>query len=174
MVKNKVQLITYPDSLGGNLKALKSNLDTYFPNLFEGGIHILPPYPSSGDRGFAPLTYFEIDPQFGDWEDVRNLAEDYDILLDIMVNHISQKSPYFQDFLKNGRDSQYADYFLTLEKSGKMVRQFNLISIKCSCVAKYRIQSSLLKRLVKSKKFGQLSVKQPHLNKLTWMYIQSK
>lgn len=116
MVKNKVQLITYPDSLGGNLKALKSNLDTYFPNLFEGGIHILPPYPSSGDRGFAPLTYFEIDPQFGDWEDVRNLAEDYDILLDIMVNHISQKSPYFQDFLKNGRDSQYADYFLTLEK----------------------------------------------------------
>ena len=63
MVKNKVQLITYPDSLGGNLKALKSNLDTYFPNLFEGGIHILPPYPSSGDRGFAPLTYFEIDPQ---------------------------------------------------------------------------------------------------------------
>lgn len=43
MVKNKVQLITYPDSLGGNLKALKSNLDTYFPNLFEGGIHILPP-----------------------------------------------------------------------------------------------------------------------------------
>lgn len=27
MVKNKVQLITYPDSLGGNLKALKS--DTY-------------------------------------------------------------------------------------------------------------------------------------------------
>lgn len=116
MVKNKVQLITYPDSLGGNLKALKSNLDTYFPNLFEGGIHILPPYPSSGDRGFAPLTYFEIDPQFGDWEDVRNLAEDYDILLDIMVNHISQKSPYCQDFLKNGRDSQYADYFLTLEK----------------------------------------------------------
>ena len=60
MVKNKVQLITYPDSLGGNLKALKSNLDTYFPNLFEGGIHILPPYPSSGDRGFAPLTYFEL------------------------------------------------------------------------------------------------------------------
>ena len=47
---------------------------------------------------------------------MRNLAEDYDILLDIMVNHISQKSPYFQDFLKNGRDSQYADYFLTLEK----------------------------------------------------------
>lgn len=116
MVKNKVQLITYPDSLGGDLKALKVNLDTYFPNLFEGGIHILPPYPSSGDRGFAPLTYFEIDPTFGSWEDVRELAKDYDILLDVMVNHISQKSPYFQDFLKNGRDSKYADYFLTLEK----------------------------------------------------------
>lgn len=119
MVKNKVQLITYPDSLGGDLKALKHHLDTYFPKVFEGGIHILPPYPSSGDRGFAPLTYFEIDPKFGDWSDIKDLAEDYDLLLDIMVNHISQQSPYFQDFLKNGRDSQYADYFLTLEKIWK-------------------------------------------------------
>lgn len=119
MPKNKVQLITYPDSMGGNLKELKTNLDHYFPGVFEGGIHILPPYPSSGDRGFAPLTYFEIDPKFGDWPDIQALAEDYDLLLDIMVNHISQKSPYFQDFLKNGRASRYADYFLTLEKIWK-------------------------------------------------------
>ena len=56
-VKNKVQLITYPDSLGGDLKTLDNVLTKYFPNTFKGGIHILPPFPSSGDRGFAPLTY---------------------------------------------------------------------------------------------------------------------
>ena len=55
-VKNQVQLITYPDSLGGDLKSLQMVLEKYFPGLFAGGIHILPPYPSSGDRGFAP-TY---------------------------------------------------------------------------------------------------------------------
>ena len=55
-VKNKVQLITYADSLGGDLKTLDNVLTKYFPNKFKGGIHILPPFPSSGDRGFAPLN----------------------------------------------------------------------------------------------------------------------
>ena len=44
-VKNQVQLITYPDSLGGDLKTLNQVLTTYFPNTFKGGIHILPPFP---------------------------------------------------------------------------------------------------------------------------------
>lgn len=73
-VKNKVQLITYPDSLGGDLQTLGQVLDRYFPNMFEGGIHILPPFPSSGDRGFAPLTYKEIEPKFGSWEDIRRIG----------------------------------------------------------------------------------------------------
>lgn len=115
-VKNQVQLITYPDSLGGDLKMLNSVLLKYFKDIFKGGIHILPPFPSSGDRGFAPLTYLEIEPQFGNWEDIRAIGENFDVLLDLMVNHISQKSPFFQDFLKKGRESEYADLFITLDK----------------------------------------------------------
>lgn len=116
VVKNRVQLITYPDSLGGNLRNLQLVLEKYFPDLFTGGIHILPPYPSSGDRGFAPLTYLEIAPQFGSWHDIIRISENHEILLDLMVNHISAKSIYFQDFLANGRDSKYADLFITLDK----------------------------------------------------------
>lgn len=115
-VKNKVQLITYPDSLGGSIKGLEEVLDRFFPGLFEGGIHILPPFPSSGDRGFAPLTYFEIDLALGSWDDVAQLGDRYDLLLDLMVNHISSRSPFFQDFLANGRASEWADLFITLEK----------------------------------------------------------
>lgn len=115
-IKNKVQLITYPDSLGGNLKSLHQVLERYFPDLFQGGLHILPPFPSSGDRGFAPLTYLDIEPEFGDWQDIQRIADKHDILLDLMVNHISAKSSYFQDFLKFGRDSQYADLFITPDK----------------------------------------------------------
>ncbi len=116
MVLNQVQLITYPDSLGGDLKKLNSVLEKYFPNLFTGGIHILPPFPSSGDRGFAPLTYLEIDPRFGTWDDIKQISEKHAVLLDLMVNHISAKSPYFQDFIKQGNDSEYADLFITIEK----------------------------------------------------------
>ena len=115
-LKNKVQLITYPDSLGGSLSRLDELLDKYFVDIFSGGIHILPPYPSSGDRGFAPLSYFEIDPRFGSWEDIHRISERFDIMLDLMVNHISRQSPYFLDFQQRGRRSEYADLFITLDK----------------------------------------------------------
>ena len=115
-VRNQVQLITYPDSLGGNLENLNEVLQNEFADLFPGGIHILPPYPSSGDRGFAPLTYLEIDPKFGTWVDIRRLGEERPILLDLMVNHISAKSEYFLDFRQKGRASKYADLFITLDK----------------------------------------------------------
>jgi sucrose phosphorylase len=115
-VKNQVQLITYPDSLGGDLKTLKHVLLKYFFDIFKGGIHILPPFPSSGDRGFAPLTYLEIEQKFGTWDDIREIGENFDVLVDLMVNHISQNSKYFQNFLKKGRKSEYADLFITLDK----------------------------------------------------------
>ena len=115
-IKNQVQLITYPDSMGGDLRNLNQVLDTYFNGLFSGGIHILPPFPSSGDRGFAPLTYAEIEPEFGTWEDIKRIGEESPVLLDLMVNHISAKSVFFQDFLESGRKSKYADLFITLDK----------------------------------------------------------
>ncbi len=115
-LQNKVQLITYPDSLGGNLKTLKAVIHKYYPGLFNGGIHILPPFPSSGDRGYAPLTYAEINPPFGTWDDIKLIGENHDIMLDFMVNHISAKSKYFLDFLSKGRKSKYYDLFLTIDK----------------------------------------------------------
>lgn len=115
-LKNKVQLITYPDSMGGSLKTLNEMLLKHFADIFTGGVHILPPFPSSGDRGFAPLTYLEIEPSFGTWEDIRAIGDKFDVLVDLMVNHISKQSPYFQDFLAKGRASEHADLFLTLDK----------------------------------------------------------
>lgn len=115
-VKNEVQLITYPDSLGGSLRALRHVLQTHLPGLFGGGIHILPPFPSSGDRGFAPVSYLDIAPEFGTWEDVRRIGHKSPILLDLMVNHLSAESIYFRDFLKKGRTSEYADLFIPAKK----------------------------------------------------------
>jgi len=115
-VKNQVQLITYPNSLGGDLKTLNNVLFKYFPDIFKGGIHILPPFPSSGDRGFAPLTYMEIEPEFGTWDDLRAICKNFDVMLDLMVNHISGQSVWFKNFLSYGRNSEYADLFLTLDK----------------------------------------------------------
>jgi sucrose phosphorylase len=111
-MRNQVQLITYPDSLGGSLVSLDRALRASFPDVFPGGIHILPPFPSSGDRGFAPLTYAEIEPAFGTWDDIRRLNENGPVALDLMVNHMSRQSPAFRDFLKRGRHSPFADMFI--------------------------------------------------------------
>ena len=114
-VDPRPQLLTYPDSLGGDLRALSSLLDGPLDGLFRG-VHILPPFPSSGDRGFAPVTYREIEPRFGTWEDIRRIGARHDVLLDVMINHISRQSPEFQDFQRFGRRSPYADLFITLDK----------------------------------------------------------
>jgi sucrose phosphorylase len=114
-LKNKVQLITYPDSLGKNLLELHYVLRRYLRNAI-GGVHILPFYPSSADRGFAPLAYDEVDPAFGTWEDVEYIGRDFDLIVDFMVNHISRQSVYFQDYMERGDESPYADMFLSFRK----------------------------------------------------------
>jgi sucrose phosphorylase len=114
-VAPRPQLLTYPDSLGGRLATVASLLDGPLAGLFHG-VHILPPFPSSGDRGFAPVSYGEIDPAFGSWADVERIAANHDVLLDVMINHISRQSPEFQDFQQRGRESQYAGLFITLDK----------------------------------------------------------
>jgi sucrose 6(F)-phosphate phosphorylase len=114
-VDPRPQLLTYPDSLGGDLRALARLLDGPLSGLFRG-VHILPPFPSSADRGFAPITYQDIDPRFGTWEDIKRIGARHDVLLDLMINHISRQSAEFRDFQRFGRRSRYADLFITLDK----------------------------------------------------------
>ncbi len=114
-LKNKIQLITYPDSLGSNLPELHYALRKYFSKAVKA-VHLLPFYPSSSDRGFAPLTYDEVDPAFGTWEDVEKIGRDFDLIIDFMVNHISRQSLFFQDYIEKGPDSEFADMFLSFDK----------------------------------------------------------
>ena len=96
-IQNKTMLITYADSLGSNLKELATNLERYFGDSI-GGVHILPFFPSTGDRGFAPIDYEQVDSTFGDWSDVERLGERYYLMFDFMINHISRQSKYYKDF----------------------------------------------------------------------------
>lgn len=110
-IQNKVMLITYADSLGENLKELSQLLDRYFSKAI-GGVHILPFFPSSADRGFAPMRYDMVDPQFGAFDDLEKLGKRYYLMYDFMVNHISRSSEYFKDFLEKKDASSYKDYFI--------------------------------------------------------------
>ncbi|WP_280768353.1 sucrose phosphorylase [Salipaludibacillus daqingensis] len=110
-IKNEVMLITYADSMGKNLKELNEVLTKHFKGTI-GGVHLLPFYPSSADRGFAPKTYKEVDKPLGTWRDVQDLSNNFYLMFDFMVNHISQSSEYFQDFKQKKEGSDYADLFI--------------------------------------------------------------
>ncbi|BBA92387.1 sucrose phosphorylase [Streptococcus ruminantium] len=114
-ITNKIMLITYSDSLGKNLKELDENLTKYFGDAI-GGVHLLPFFPSTGDRGFAPVDYEEVDSAFGNWDDVKRLGDKYYLMFDFMINHISRQSKYYKDFQEKKDDSEYADLFLRWEK----------------------------------------------------------
>jgi sucrose phosphorylase len=115
-VRNEVQLIAYADRLGGTLQGLRELLRGHFRELF-GAVHLLPFFPliDGADAGFDPIDHMTIDPRLGDWHDVRRLGEDIDIIADIIVNHISNRSPQFQEFSAFGRRSRYEGMFLTFD-----------------------------------------------------------
>lgn len=108
-------LITYADSFGKNLKELKEILDRYFKDVI-GAIHILPFYPSSGDRGFSPMTYQEVEPRFGTWKDIEALSQEYELMYDFMINHLSRRSPQFLDFIEKHENSVYKDMFIRFSR----------------------------------------------------------
>lgn len=110
-LKNEVMLITYADSLGNNLKDLHEVLNKYYQSAV-GGVHILPFFPSSDDRGFAPMSYDKVDEKFGDFEAIEAIGRDYYLMFDFMVNHISASSDYFRNFIKNKDNSPYKDFFI--------------------------------------------------------------
>jgi sucrose phosphorylase len=117
-VRNQVQLIAYVDRLsGGGFRALQDLFEGPFRGLF-GGTHLLPFYwPIDGaDAGFDPIDHTQPDSRLGSWEDVRALAEGWDLMADLIVNHVSSRSPQFEDFRKHGDASAYRDLFLTYSR----------------------------------------------------------
>jgi sucrose phosphorylase len=108
-----VMLNAYPDSIGKRLcdtvKLLKRpELKDAF-SLF----YILPTFFNSDlDRGFSIIDY-DINEELVSAEDLVELnALGIMFKLDLVLNHLSVRSPQFQDLLLRGDDSPYKDFFL--------------------------------------------------------------
>lgn len=118
-LKNQVQLICYPNCIGQHLADLAEFLESRLGDLL-GGVHLLPIFPSNADSGFSPLTHLEVDPAFGNWDDVERIGQGYDLCLDLILNHISDASPEFLDFQAKGFASPYADLFVHVDRMGEL------------------------------------------------------
>jgi len=115
MINNKVQLITYADRITGQgIDELSNLLNGPLNNVFAG-VHLLPFYnPIDGsDAGFDPIDHSEVDSRLGSWDDINVLGANYDLMADLIVNHVSAQSFQFKDVLAKGKQSEFWDLFLT-------------------------------------------------------------
>lgn len=112
-----IYLITYPDSFKKNgltgLASLESFLDSRLRGVMSG-VHILPFFPYSSDRGFSVIDYYKVKEEFGSWDDISNIAKSQKVMADLVLNHVSTRNVWFQKFLAG--DPKYQDYFIWFEK----------------------------------------------------------
>jgi sucrose phosphorylase len=116
-MKNKVHLIAYVDRFGsGGIAELHALLSGALKDVF-GAVHLLPFYnPIDGaDAGFDPIDHCQVDPRLGDWVDIKELSVEFGVMADVIVNHVSDASPQFLDYLQNGSASPFSGLFLTRE-----------------------------------------------------------
>jgi len=118
-------LITYPDTIYKNGESPLFTLHNFLKKYIKDAVtavHLLPFFPSSSDGGFAVKNYKEVDPRFGSWEHIRKIAQDYRLMVDLVMNHVSSKSKWFAGFLQG--DKRYREYFIWTDKPIDMPKVF--------------------------------------------------
>ena len=114
-----ILLITYADNVNEGLvgKKLQNFISFYkkYFSLFIDCVHFLPFFPSSGDGGFSVKNHEEIDPAFGDWEEIKDLSKNTNIMTDLVLNHASSKGKWFKNFIANKTPGK--DYFFTIDSN---------------------------------------------------------
>lgn len=114
-----VVLITYGDQVSEDGKVTLTTLQTFLTEYRLQNalpiVHLLPFCPYSSDDGFSVIDFRRIDERLGDWAQVRELGGQFDLMFDLVLNHVSQHSDWFQNFL--GGEPKFADWFHSVDPS---------------------------------------------------------
>lgn len=119
-------LITYGDQVNcdhePSLHTLALFMDKYLKGVINS-IHILPFYPFSSDSGFSVVNYSAVDPHMGSWREIDSISSRYRLMVDGVINHISQFSDWFLAYLDG--DEYFKDFFIEMDPTtdlSKVVR----------------------------------------------------
>jgi sucrose phosphorylase len=123
--ENDVVLITYGDSIiepsaalsDGMLKPPLQSLHHFLNKYCSHAInhvHILPFFPYSSDDGFSVIDYSTVNQALGNWDDVTKIAQDFGLMVDVVINHCSSRSAWFENFIK--QQSPGKNYFFTVDQ----------------------------------------------------------
>ena len=106
--------IVDPDGKDKPLAVLREFIERFSLDEVITVIHILPFYPWDTDRGFSVKDYYKVYPEYGDWQDIKSLAEKSRLMFDFVLNHASIDNPLVQYALIQRHidkdDPQYSKY----------------------------------------------------------------
>ncbi len=111
-----IVLITYGDQVNrANEPSLQTLYDFMTDHLHGviNSVHILPFYPASSDSGFSVVNYSAVDPHMGSWREIETIGADYRLMVDGVINHVSQFSDWFKAYLSG--DSYFRDFFIEVD-----------------------------------------------------------
>ncbi len=111
-------LITYADMVQRQGVPPLEELAHFAAQYFQGvvtSLHILPFFPYSSDDGFSVIDYRQVNPEFGGWQDITRLSQGFSLMFDLVINHVSAQSAWFEAFLRGAPAHQ--DYFITPQDS---------------------------------------------------------
>ncbi|MBA6328643.1 alpha-amylase [Colwellia sp. MB02u-6] len=111
-----IVLITYGDSIikaaQPPLQTLKVFLDNHLKNTINS-VHILPFFPYSSDDGFSVIDYSSVNESLGTWQDITEISQAYQLMSDLVINHCSSRSVWFDNFIKG--EGTGHDFFFTAQ-----------------------------------------------------------
>jgi sucrose phosphorylase len=109
-------LITYGDSIQSAthnpLQTLHGFLRQHLADQFSM-VHILPFFPYSSDDGFSVTDFRAVNPELGSWDDVAALGRDFDLAIDLVLNHCSRENLWFIDFIAGQEPA--CGYFIEMD-----------------------------------------------------------
>ncbi len=111
-------LITYGDQVKTTDEAPLRTLGKFLKKTVEdefSTVHLLPFFPYSSDDGFSITDYRTVNPDMGDWDDIQQLDENFNLMFDAVINHVSRQGEWSQRYLQG--DPKYEDFFIEVDDS---------------------------------------------------------
>ena len=116
-----VVVITYANSFITDEEKPLQTLDRFLLEHFQNIIsivHILPFFPYTSDDGFAVLDYSKVNESYGDWHDIEQIAQSFKIMADLVINHCSGRSRWFEQLKENKAPGK--DYFFCADEDADL------------------------------------------------------
>jgi len=113
--EQEVILISYGDTVqqpdAMPLQTLYEFLTLHLTDCINS-VHVLPYFPYSSDDGFAIIDYKTVNPVLGEWTDIGRISQDFQLMTDLVINHVSRENQWFIDYLSQQQPG--CNYFIEM------------------------------------------------------------